>query len=158
MGRVDNDGRPDLYMSAYVNGELHYPDHLFRNEPTGFTDVITTSIQQHDADHGVQWADFDADGDLDLALADFQSDGGHHLFRNTLTGEAAGRSIQVLVLDQDGHYTKAGSEVRVYRAGTRELLGNSSVRAWSIPGRVTVPRTRRRCIWVWHQPNPLTSR
>ena len=126
-GDYDNDGRPDLYVTAYVNGELHYPDHFFRNEPTGFTDVITTSIQQHDADHGVQWADFDADGDLDLALADFQSDGGHHLFRNTLTGEAAGRSIQVLVLDQDGHYTKAGSEVRVYRAGTRELLGTGLV-------------------------------
>jgi hypothetical protein len=126
-GDYDNDGRPDLYMSAYVNGELHYPDHFFRNESTGFTDVITASIAQHDADHGVQWADFDADGDLDLALADFQSEGGHHLFRNTLDGEAAGRSIQVLVLDQAGHYTKAGSEVRVYQAGTREILGTGLV-------------------------------
>jgi len=35
----------------------------------------------------------------------------------------AGRSIQVLVLDESGHYTRAGSEVRVYRAGASELLG-----------------------------------
>ena len=35
----------------------------------------------------------------------------------------AARSIQVLVLDARGHYTRAGSEVRIYRAGTGELLG-----------------------------------
>ena len=33
------------------------------------------------------------------------------------------RSVQVLVLDELGHYTRAGSEVRVYRAGSEDLLG-----------------------------------
>ena len=37
--------------------------------------------------------------------------------------DVAARSIQVLVLDEHGHYTRAGSEVSVYAAGTDELLG-----------------------------------
>ena len=58
-GDYDLDGRPDVYISGYLNGVLHYPDHFFRNGVSGFTDVMTGLIQQHDADHGVQWADFD---------------------------------------------------------------------------------------------------
>jgi len=33
----------------------------------------------------------------------------------------------VLVLDRRGRYTRAGSEVRAYRAGTRTLLGTTMV-------------------------------
>jgi penicillin G amidase len=35
----------------------------------------------------------------------------------------ARRSIQVLVLDAQGHYTRAGAEVRVYDAASSRLLG-----------------------------------
>lgn len=41
--------------------------------------------------------------------------------------EAARRSLQILVVDDRDHYTKAGSEVRVYAAGTRTLLGTRIV-------------------------------
>ena len=37
------------------------------------------------------------------------------------------RGLNVLVLDARGRYTRAGSEVRVYRAGTRTLLGTRMV-------------------------------
>ena len=84
-------------------------------------------IQAHDGDHGVQWADFDLDGALDLALANNEAMGSHYLFRNQLPVDQARRSLQVLVLDDKGHFTKAGSEVRLYAAGTCKLLGTNIV-------------------------------
>ncbi len=120
---VQHDGRPDLYTVGYVNGKPGTPDYLYVNEGDRFENRIPENIAANDTDHGVQWADFDQDGDLDLALAANDPAGSHYLFRNDLPADIAGRSIQVLVLDAKGHYTRAGSEVRVYRAGTDELLG-----------------------------------
>jgi ASPIC and UnbV len=75
----------------------------------------------------VQWVDFDGNGALDLALANNNPNGGHYLFRNTMPSDRARRSIQVMVLDERGRYTHAGSEVRVYAAGTRKVLGGRIV-------------------------------
>jgi FG-GAP-like repeat/ASPIC and UnbV len=122
-GDVQNDGRPDLYTVGYVWGEPGRPDYLFINEGTRFTNQVPAIMVQHDGDHSVQWADFDQDGDLDLALTNSDPSGSHFLFRNELPQSDASRSIQVLVLDANGHYTRAGSEVRIYTAGTSELLG-----------------------------------
>jgi hypothetical protein len=124
---VDHDGRLDLYVSAFLAGTAHYRDYLYHREGDRFTDVMPNTIAEHDADHGVQWADFDQDGDLDLALADSGAQGTHYLFRNLLPREAAARSVQVLVVDRAGRYAHAGSEVRVYAAGTRRLLGSALV-------------------------------
>ena len=78
-------------------------------------------ILKHDATHGVQFVDFDRDGRLDLALTNNDPDGGGHpLLRNTAA--MRGRSIAVEVTDPNARRTRAGSEVRAYRAGTRELL------------------------------------
>ena len=41
--------------------------------------------------------------------------------------EMARRSIQVLVLDKNGRYTRAGSEVRIYKPGTQEVWGGRIV-------------------------------
>jgi len=120
---IQHDGRPDLYTVGYVNGKPFTPDYLYVNEGDHFENRIPENIANDDTDHGVQWADFDQDGDLDLALAANDPAGSHNLFRNDLPANIARRSIQVLVLDAKGHYTRAGSEVRVYRAGTDELLG-----------------------------------
>jgi hypothetical protein len=126
-GDVDHDGRPDLYVSAFLATTWHYRDYLYHNDEARFADVMPKVIADHDADHGVQWADFDRDGDLDLALADSNAQGSHYLFRNLLTKDAAARSVQVMVVDRAGHYTRAGAEVRVYAAGTRRLLGSALV-------------------------------
>jgi hypothetical protein len=67
--------------------------------------------------------DFDGDGDLDLSLTGAGADGMHHLLRNNLSPEARARSLQVMVLDEFGHATRAGTEVRLYVAGTDTLLG-----------------------------------
>jgi hypothetical protein len=122
-GDVQHDGLPDLYTVGYVNGKPGMPDYLFINEGTRFTNQLPDVIAANDTDHGVQWADFDQDGDLDLALAANDPAGSHYLYRNDLDPAVAARSIQVLVLDGNGHYTRAGSEVRVFRAGSDELVG-----------------------------------
>jgi hypothetical protein len=81
------------------------------------------NIFKYGATHGVQWVDYDADGDLDLALANNNPKGGHPIYRNMLPADRARRSVQVMVLDARGRATLPGAEVRVYAAGGRNLLG-----------------------------------
>ena len=47
--------------------------------------------------------------------------------RNLLAAPATARSVSVRVLNGDGHATRAGAEVRVYAAGTTQLLGAALV-------------------------------
>ena len=85
------------------------------------------NVKALQADHGVQWADYDRDGDVDLALTGARPDGMHSLLRNQLDSAAARRSLSVSVLDDQGRATLAGAEVRVYAAGTRQVLGTRLV-------------------------------
>jgi hypothetical protein len=126
-GDYDNDGRPDLYISSYVDRPVNEHDFLFHNDGAAFTGAMPEIVAKHGATHGVQWVDFDGDGALDLALANNNPDGGHYLFRNVLAPERARRSIQVLVVDKNGHHTRAGSEVRIYAPGKRTVLGSRLV-------------------------------
>ena len=126
-GDYDNDGRPDLYVSSYVDRAVNEHDFLFHNDGGKFTDAMIELIAKHGATHGVQWIDFDGNGALDLSLANNNPNGGHYLFRNTLAPNRARRSIQVMVVDERGRYTRAGSEVRVYAPGTRNVLGGRLV-------------------------------
>jgi len=122
-GDFDNDGRPDLYVSSYVDTVLNEHDFLYHNDGGRFADVREAMKFPHGATHGVQWVDFDGDGDLDLSLANNNPKGAHPLYRNLLPPDRAKRSIEVMVLDARGRATRAGSEVRVYAAGKRKVLG-----------------------------------
>ena len=102
-------------------------DFLYRNEGARFTDVIPENIAKRGATHGIQWVDFDKDGDLDFSVANNNPSGTHSLYRNLLPADQAVRSIQVLVQDANGRATRAGAEVRVYATGTRKLLGTGIV-------------------------------
>jgi len=126
-GDYDNDGRPDLYVSSYVERPVNERDFLFHNNGRAFADAMPAIVAAHGATHGVQWLDFDGDGALDLALANNNPTGGHYLFRNLLPPDRARRSLQVLVVDKDGRSTRAGSEVRVFAAGKRTVLGGRLV-------------------------------
>jgi hypothetical protein len=126
-GDYDNDGRPDLYIAAYSGPRTNERDYLFHNDGDHFSNVIPPEFIKHSASHGIQWADFDGDGALDVAITNNNPKGSHYLFRNTLPLERARRSLQVLVLDDRGHYTKAGSEVRIYAPGTRTIWGSRIV-------------------------------
>ncbi len=124
---VDHDGKLDLYVNGTVTGGVQYRDYLFRNTGTTYEDVTPDNLKALEADHGVQWVDFDRDGDVDLSLTGATPKGMHLVMRNELEAKAAARSISVRVLDQAGHATRAGAEVRVYAAGTRTLLGTGLV-------------------------------
>lgn len=126
-GDYDNDGRPDLYVSSYLIHPLNEHDHFYHNAGNHFSEVIPWQMLRTGATHGIQWADFDGNGALDLAMANNNPNGHHYLWRNLLPPERAGRSLQVLVVDERGRYTKAGSEVRIYASGTRQVLGTRIV-------------------------------
>jgi hypothetical protein len=132
FGDVDADGRPDLYLGAFLASEPNYRDYLFLNEGKAngagwaFRDMLPDVFLKHDATHGVQWADFDGNGTLDLALTNNDAKGGGHpLLRNVSTQR--GRLLAVQVVDARGRMTLAGAEVRVYRGGTRTLISTGIV-------------------------------
>jgi hypothetical protein len=124
---VDHDGRLDLYVNGTVTGGVSYRDFLFLNAGSRYRDVTSDSLRALQADHGVQWADLDADGDLDLALTGAAAPGTVALLRNLLPAESAARSLSVRVLDGRGRATRAGAEVHLYAAGTRRRLGTGLV-------------------------------
>ncbi len=128
---IDHDGRLDLYVNGTVTGGVSWQDTLFRNTATGFVDVTPPNLRALQADHGVQWADLDGDGDLDLALTGSRRDGMHLVLRNQLPAADARRSLHVRALDAAGHATLAGAEVRVFAAGSSRLLGARLVDAGS---------------------------
>jgi len=125
-GDVDHDGRPDLYVNGTVTGGTSYRDFLFRGEGGTFVDVTPPALGV-EADHGATWVDFDRDGDLDLALTGSQENGMHLLFQNLMRPEYARHSLAVRVLDGEGHATRAGALVRIYVAGTRQVLASGLV-------------------------------
>jgi hypothetical protein len=127
----DHDGRLDLYVNGTVTGGASWQDTLFRNTGSAFEDVTPANIRALHADHGVQWADVDGDGDLDLALTGSRRDGMHLVMRNLLPAADAARGLHVRVVDARGRATLAGAEVRVFAAGTTRLLGARLVDAGS---------------------------
>jgi hypothetical protein len=123
----DNDGLVDIYVTTSLGAVVNARDQLYRNAGGSFIDVLPENIARNDGSHGVQWLDTNNNGALDLALANNHAEGTHPLFRNLLPPDRARRSLQVLVQDSAGGLTRPGSEVRLYRAGTRELLGTGLV-------------------------------
>jgi hypothetical protein len=129
FGDADADGWPDLYLGAFLATEPNYRDYLFRNggaaagKGWAFSDVLPELLLHHDATHGVQWADFDANGALDLSLTNNDPKGGGHALLSNLTSPV-GRLLGISVVDGRGRMTQAGAEVRVYRSGTRTLVSS----------------------------------
>lgn len=120
---VDHDGRIDLYVNGTVTGGVSYRDYLFRNTGTTFEDVTPDNLQALAADHGALWADFDRDGDEDLALTGAGPAPLPLVLRNMMAPADARRSLRIRVVDAKGRAARPGAEVRLYEAGTRRLLG-----------------------------------
>ncbi len=105
----DNDGWIDLYSSGT----------LYKNNQGKFVGVTPEVISENVGGYGSIWADFDNDGAMDLAL----SSANHYVIRNLLPADGAARSLKVMVLNERGIHTRAGTEVRLFAADTRQLLG-----------------------------------
>ncbi len=122
---VDHDARPDLIVTSYLSGIAAVEDHLFINDGGGsFTNALPANLLEHGPSHGVAWADFDRDGDLDLSIANNDETGGtHHLYRNLLSADAAGRSLQVAATGADGRSMVPGAEVQLLDHDTGAILG-----------------------------------
>ena len=119
----DHDGRLDVYVNGTITGGTSYQDSLFRNTGSSFTDVTPAPIRKLQADHGVQWADVDGDGDPDLSLTGSSADGTHLVMRNMLPPADAARGLHVRVVDSRGRATRPGAEVRVFAAGSTRIIG-----------------------------------
>ena len=88
-GDFDNDGWLDLYVNTFLSGEPEARDYLFRGQGGTFTEVTPQILLDKGSSHGVAWADYDIDGDLDLALANNHDPlGTHPLYANTLDPES----------------------------------------------------------------------
>ncbi|QJR35808.1 FG-GAP-like repeat-containing protein [Gemmatimonas groenlandica] len=132
---VDHDGLLDVYVNGTVSATESFRDYLFvraaNAKTTAYVDITPDNVLALTASHGVQWADVDGDGALDLALAGSRPEASHPVFRTVLPTAVARRSLQVRVVDANGRATLAGAEVRVFAAGTRELLATRWVDAGS---------------------------
>lgn len=129
-GDFNNDGWDDIYITGYWSSILGYRDYLYQNslaDQGHFTEVLPANIAKRDGDHGVRFADYDNDGDLDLALASNHQQGHHQLFRND--GKIANniRILKVSVQAKGSAHQLIGAVVRVYQAGTDKLLGTKMV-------------------------------
>ena len=144
FGDVDNDGFPDFYLGT---GSMSYsgldPDLLFHNNGGfRFDDITTSSGTGHlQKGHGVSFADWDNDGDLDLFVelgggtpgdqaynVLFQNPGHEgHFLKVKLVGAETNRAALGARIKAD--FPGAGGETRsVYRTvGNNSSFGGNSL-------------------------------
>lgn len=132
----DNDGWPDIYVGAsdYAGnrGLLYHQDAAL-----SFTEVPTSDFFEHNRSHGIAYADFDHDGDLDVIVGhsrarcdasapnDCYATGQVRVFENTLGQD--GNWVQVALVGGVGSNRAAiGARVQVTAGGvtqTQEVGG-----------------------------------
>jgi hypothetical protein len=126
-GDYNNDGWLDLMVVGYRNPGQIPENRLYRNDKGTFTNVLASGGILDVGDHGVEWVDYDNDGDLDLSVTDgYGPTGGHFLFRNELEPSSENQSLAIQVVDKNGHYTRAGAEIRLFDS-RKNLLGSRQV-------------------------------
>lgn len=124
-GDFDNDGMIDLFVAGYhnIDGVRSPHDRLFHNDGDRFTEINTAKTALNGADHGIQWADYDNDGDLDISLTEgYNIAGRHPVAKNNLPDSLKSNSLSITVTDSNGILNRAGSEVRLYSLDG-QLLG-----------------------------------
>ena len=124
----DNDADLDLWVTNYDNGIVTNDSRLYRNDgpdglnPNGWLFVnAADALLANDLGLGSSagWADFDADGDLDIYFVNWNADHPNKLVRNDLSSGA-----DYLHLELAGRLSNAsavGARVRVF-TGTHTLV------------------------------------
>jgi hypothetical protein len=120
----DNDGTPDILM----NGKYYLKllrgtgggQFVYMNTAWGITDACACSI-----DGGLAFGDIDADGDLDIAgSANINEPYLIKLYRNN---NPARGWLRVRPIGLAGNRGAASAKIRLYAAGTQQLVGYESV-------------------------------
>ena len=137
-GDVDNDGWVDIYLG---NGGPQMgrrdPDVLYRNLGDGtFVDATAAAGLGHvGKSHGVSFADYDRDGDLDLYAPVGGAQPGDQWHNALYRNESSGNHFLVLALEGvESNRDGIGARVRVYAGDTQQTgvvvsgysFGNSS--------------------------------
>jgi hypothetical protein len=95
---ANDDGLPDLYVANNTQG----PNRFFLNQGGWEFSEVTQGhfVEAVGYSYGVSWADYDADGDLDLFVANF--DRRNVLYRNNGRGELTPDSANLLSTERGG--------------------------------------------------------
>jgi hypothetical protein len=120
----DNDGIPDILMNGkyYLmllrgTGGGHF---VYMNDTWNIVDTCPCSI-----DGGLAFGDIDGDGDLDIAgYANLDEPYQVRIYRND---NPAQHSLRVQPIGSHGNRGAAGAKIRLYAAGTLDLVGYESV-------------------------------
>jgi hypothetical protein len=137
FGDLDNDGFLDLYFGT---GDMSYEGLdvklMFRNlEGLGFEDVTSPSGTGHlQKGHGVSFADYDGDGDLDLFVELGGATPGDQAYNALFRNPGSGRHwLKVKLIGTRTNRAALGASIRVDLAnpdgGTRSIhrtIGNNS--------------------------------
>ncbi|MBD3167680.1 T9SS type A sorting domain-containing protein [bacterium] len=112
-GDYDNDGDLDLAITEGYSSQT-LTNHLYENIEGTFERRDEEPISQVTGwGYGVAWADYDMDGDLDLAIARWEDDNqANLLFRNDQ--DLANAWLQLNVQGQSPNTTAVGTVVRVW--------------------------------------------
>jgi len=117
---VDGDGDLDIFVST-----IGLPCQLYENDGKGLFNNIAffAGVDYHLFGQGVAFGDIDGDGDLDMYLESWPNlipsiplPGTNKLLINQAS---PGSWLKVQPLNQNGHATLLGTEVRLYEAGSR---------------------------------------
>ncbi|MFN3200727.1 MAG: FG-GAP-like repeat-containing protein [Bradymonadia bacterium] len=148
--------------SKFAIDDVGRPDRLLRNDDGRFVDVSAEAGIDRGPGHGLSavWWDFDADGDLDLYVAnDF--DDPDHLYRNAGDGTFTDVKAQLLPhttwysmgsdagdLDNDGRLDLIVADMSpTTHYGQKTSMGNMGDLAWKLK-RYTPPQYMRNAVFV----------
>jgi hypothetical protein len=137
FGDVDNDGYLDLYLGT---GAMSYgglvPNRMFKNVEGGwFEDITTSSGTGHlQKGHGVSFADWDGDGDLDLLVEVGGGTPGDQAYNLLFQNPCHGRHwLKVKLIGTKTNRDAFGAKIRVdlkdHDGNTRSIhrtIGNNS--------------------------------
>ena len=131
VGDYDLDGDLDLYLAVLRNKNKYYRNDI---NTSGVFTKIENQMGMSDTLLSVSASvnDYDDDGDLDVYVVNWPREN-CLLFRNNINSQ---NFFKIRLTDKQGNYNRFGSRVKVYIAGTNNLVGMRIVDGGGSGGKV----------------------